>query len=161
MKIHYLLLVLCLALATSVGYAGNSVNTEDHASGIVQMSDKTMDHAALKAEQQHNAQLLKTEKRQYKAEKRLAWFSRMINMKMAKTKHKSLGGLDDPVDKWFWYWLIGWGAGLILTIIAGAIAVGGAFSGGFGAAAVFALLGWLCWIGGTVCGIIWLVNKLG
>jgi hypothetical protein len=161
MKIKYLLLTLSLALVVTTGYAGNSVNTEDNPGGGVLMEDLMADKATLKAEKQLDRQLLKAEKQEYRAEKRMAWFSKVINKKMAKSKNKALGGLDDPVDKYFWYWLIGWGAGLLLTIIASAIAVGGAFSGGFGVAWVLFLVGWLCWIGGTVMGIIWLVKKFG
>jgi Flp pilus assembly protein TadB len=161
MKMKHLLLTLSLALVMSSGFAGNTVNTEDNAQGIVQMSDYMADKAALKAEKQLDRQLLKAEKHQYRAEKRAAWFYKVINKQMAKSKNKALGGLDDPVDKFFWYWLIGWGAGLVLTIIASAVAVGSIYSGGFGAAVIFGILGWICWVGGTVCGIIWLVKKLG
>jgi len=157
MKINYLLLTLCISLVAATGYAGNAVNTEDNPAGIVQVKDLMADKAMAKTDKQ----LLKTEKQQYRAEKRMAWFSKVINKKMAKTKHKSLGGLNDPVDKWFWYWIIGWGAGILLSIIAAAAFTGGAFSGGFGAAWVLWLLAWLAWLGGTVCGIIWLINKLG
>lgn len=157
MKIKYLLLTLCICVVAATGYAGNSVNTEDVPAGIVQMEDLMADKALAKADKQ----LLKAEKQMYKAEKRVAWFSNMVNKKMAKSTNKALGGLDDPVDKWFWYWLILWGLGLLLTIIASAVAVGGAFSGGFGVAWVLYLLGWFAWLGGTVCGIIWLVKKLG
>ena len=157
MKIKYLLFTLSLFLLANVSYAGNSVNTEDHPTGIVQMKDFTATKADLKADKQ----LLKTEKQQYRAEKRMAWLSKIVNKKMAASKKKSLGGLDDPVDKFFWYWLIGWGAGILLSIIAAAAFTGGAFSGGFGAAWVLWLLAWLAWLGGSICGIIWLVKKLG
>lgn len=157
MKIKYLLLTLGIVVAAATAYAGKTVNTEDFPTGTVLMEDMMADKAMVKADKQ----MLKAEKKMYKAEKRLAWFANAVNKKMAKSQNKALGGLDDPVDKFFWYWLIGWGAGLILTIIASAIAVGGAFSGGFGVAWVLFLLGWLAWIGGTVCGIIWLVKKLG
>lgn len=157
MKIKYLLLSLSMALVATTGFAGNSVNTEDNRVGVVQVEDLVADKALVKADKQ----LLKAEKQQYRAEKRMAWFSKVINKKMAKSQKKALGGLDDPVDKYFWYWLIGWGLGLLLTILASAIAVGGAFSGGFGVAWVLFLLGWLAWIGGTIMGIIWLVKKLG
>ncbi|HLF62152.1 MAG TPA: hypothetical protein VI603_00260 [Saprospiraceae bacterium] len=157
MKIKYLLLSLSMALVAATGYAGNSVNTEDNPDGIVQMEDLMADKALVKVDKQ----LLKAEKQQYRTEKRIAWFSKVINKKMAKSKQKALGGLDDPVDKYFWYWLIGWGAGLVLTIIASAIAVGGAFSSGFGVAWVLFFLGWLAWIGGTIMGIIWLIKKFG
>jgi hypothetical protein len=157
MKVKYLLLSACMTILAVAGYAGNPVNSEDNPAGIVLIEDLAADKAAIKADKQ----LLKAEKQQYRAEKRLSWFATTINKKMSKSKNKALGGLDDPVDKFFWYWLIGWGAGLLLTIIASAIAVGGAFSGGFGVAWVLFLLGWLAWIGGTVMGIIWLVKKLG
>jgi hypothetical protein len=160
MKIKYLLLTLSLALVVTTGFAGSSVNTEDKAMGTVLMEDMMADKATLKAEKQLDRQLLNAEKKQYRAEKRVAWFSKMINKKMAKSKNKSIGGLDDPVDKWFWYWLIAWGAALLVSILFWSLAGAGVgfYSGGW---LIAGLLSTLLWLGGTVCFIIWLVNKLG
>ena len=74
-------------------------------------------------------------------------------------KLAQLGGLGDPVDKWFWFWIIGWGAALLLSIIGGVVAVGGAFTGGFGFGAILILLGYLAGLFGTVSLIVWLVKK--
>jgi hypothetical protein len=138
MKIKYLLLSLSMALVAATGYAGNSVNTEDNPGGIVQIEDLMAEKALVKADKQ----LLKAEKQQYKAEKRVAWFSKVINKKMAKSQNKALGGLDDPIDKWFWFAIIGWGAAILLT---------------------FSISTWylssLFWLAGTVCAVLWIVKK--
>ncbi len=138
MKIKYLLLSLSMALFTVTGYAGNSVNTEDTRAGVVQMEDLMAAKALVKADKH----LLKSEKQQYRAEKRMAWFSKVINQKMAKSQNKALGGLNDPIDKWFWFAIIGWGAAILLT---------------------FSISTWylssLFWLAGTVCAVLWIVKK--
>ena len=69
---------------------------------------------------------------------------------------------SDPVNKWMWFWIFGWGAGLLLSILAFAIASGGIYSGsGFGIAAILATLSWLAWLFGTVALVVWLVKKFG
>lgn len=68
---------------------------------------------------------------------------------------------SDPVEKWMWYWIFGWAAGLVLYILAVAVATGGVYSGSFGFAAILATLSWLCWLFGSVALIIWLVKKFG
>jgi hypothetical protein len=91
-----------------------------------------------------------------------------IAKKMAKLQKRFGNGkaidLQDPVNKWMWFWIFGWGAGLLLFIIGGVVAVGGAASGsgaGFGVGAIFSLLGVLCSLFGTVSLVIWLVKKFG
>lgn len=138
MKMKYLLLSLSMTLAVVTGFAGNTVNTEDNKAGIVQMEDHLSSKALVKADKQ----LLKAEKQQYRAEKRMEWFSSIINKKMAKSQNKALGGLNDPIDKWFWFAIIGWGAAILLT---------------------FSISTWylssLFWLAGTVCAVIWIVKK--
>ena len=70
------------------------------------------------------------------------------------TKKGEKVDFSDPVDKWMWFWIFGWGAGLVLSIVATAVVL----SGGFG---IFWLLGSLCWLFGTVSLVIWLVKKFG
>jgi hypothetical protein len=53
-----------------------------------------------------------------------------------------------------WFWIFGWAAGLLLSIVGVAAALGG----GFG---IFWLLGSLCWLFGTISLIIWLLKKTG
>lgn len=138
MKTQYLLLSLCMILVNNMGYAGKRFNTEDYASGIVQIEDLLSDKAFAKADKQ----LLKSEKHQIRTEKRMAWFSNVINKKLAKSQKKSLGGLDDPVDKWFWFWAIAWGGAIVFSFLFWPITL-------------------LLLIGGTICLILWLVNKAG
>ena len=63
--------------------------------------------------------------------------------------------LQDPVNKWMWYWIFGWGAGIVLSILATATISTGSV-GSFG---VLWLLASLCWLFGTVSLIVWLVKK--
>lgn len=51
-------------------------------------------------------------------------------------------------DRWMWFWLLGWGAGLALSIM-------GFFIPFIG------YLGYLCWLAGSVCLVIWLLKKTG
>jgi len=101
------------------------------------------------------------ERRLKRGERRLNKLEKKLN-KRGKSL-KALGiDLSDPVNKWMWYWIFGWGAALVLYIIASAIATGGVYSGtGFGAAILFATLGWIIGLLGTVALIIWLVKKFG
>lgn len=78
-----------------------------------------------------------------------------LTKKMAKfQKFLGKGGgkkvdFNDPVDKWMWFWLLGWAAGVVL------------YSFGWFVAAPFWYLGYLCMLGGTVCLVIWLLKKSG
>jgi hypothetical protein len=101
------------------------------------------------------------ERRLKRGERRLNKLEKKLN-KRGKSL-KALGiDLSDPVDKWMWYWIFGWGGALVLYIIASAIATGGIYSGtGFGIAALFATLGSLVGLFGTVALVIWLLKKFG
>ena len=95
------------------------------------------------------------EKRMERHQKRMAKIQEWLNNK----------GLDidlqDPVEKWMWFWIFSWGAGLILGIIAAASITGGIYSGSFGIAALLGTIGWLCWLAGLAFLVIWLVKKFG
>ena len=86
-----------------------------------------------------------------KMEKKLNKLGKKLEKKMAK-KQAKVGDTDvdfeDPVDKWMWFWIFGWGAGLVLSILS--LATLGGFLG---------VLGLLAWTFGTVALIIWLVKK--
>jgi hypothetical protein len=90
-------------------------------------------------------------KKEFKAQKRMAKLERLFKK----------AGVDfkDPVNKWMWFWIFGWGAAIVLSVIATAAAVGGAFSGGFGIWYALALIGWAAGLFGTISLVIWLVKK--
>lgn len=165
MKIKSLLLLLVLGLMSAPVLADGKtkVNSEDHPEGIVAMEDayssKALTKQELRQQKKQDRKLLRAEKKQYRMEKRAAWVMKVMERKMAKSK-KDIGSIDDPVDKWFWYWLIGWGAALLISILFWSLAGSGA---GFysGTWLIFGLLSTLLWIGGTVSLIIWLINKFG
>ena len=115
---------------------------------------------AVEAEKAENA--VNLTKKELRKQKRAAKKQARMEKWMNKLQ-KKLAAVDfnDPVKKWMWFWIFGWGAGLLLSIIAGAVATGGVFSGGFGAAYILALLGSLAWIFGTVSLVIWLVKQFG
>lgn len=116
---------------------------------IASTSSKAMTKAEIK-------QMRKEVRQQKKIERRQRIFEKVIAKKMEK-----YGTIDfnDPVKKWMWFWIFGWGAGLLLTIIGAAAFTGSVWGGGVGAAGVIiSLLGWLAWLFGTVSLVIWLVK---
>lgn len=62
---------------------------------------------------------------------------------LKKLSRRAAIDLNDPVEKWMWFWLLAWGGGLVLSVL------------GLG------WLGWLLFVGGTVCLVIWLVRRSG
>ena len=147
MKLKTLLFLVTLGfLVPTISFGSPAINTEDNVAGLVSMdemvADKTYTAEELKI-------LQKEEKQQVRMERRMARVEKFMNSKLGQ---KLLGGLDDPVDKWFWFWVIGWGAGIILTVIAGATLTAGSFG-------VLWALAYLAWLAGSVSLIIWLVKK--
>ena len=147
MKLKTVLFLLALAfMLPSLSVASPTINTEDNAAGLVSMNemipDKTLTAEELKM-------LQKEEKKQLRMERRMERVEKFMNSKLGQ---KLLGGLDDPVDKFFWFWIIGWGAGIVLTIIASATLSAGSFG-------ILWLLAYLAWLAGSVSLIIWLVKK--
>ena len=147
MKLKTLLFLVTLGfLVPTISFGSPAINTEDNVAGLVSMdemvADKTYTAEELKI-------LQKEEKQQVRMERRMARVEKFMNSKLGQ---KLLGGLDDPVDKWFWFWVIGWGAGIILTVIAGATLTAGSFG-------VLWALAYLGWLAGSVSLIIWLVKK--
>lgn len=73
--------------------------------------------------------------------------------KASKFLNKKFGGdkvdFQSEPDRWMWFWLLGWAAGFVLYTI------------GWFTFAPFWYLGYLCWLGGTICLIIWLLKKTG
>lgn len=147
MKLKTLLFLVALGfLLPTISMGSPTINTEDNVAGLVSMdemvADKTFTAQELKI-------LQKEEKQQLRMERRMARVEKFMSSKLGQ---KLLGGLDDPVDKWFWFWVIGWGAGIVLTVIAGATLSAGSFG-------VLWALAYLAWLAGSVSLIIWLVKK--
>lgn len=105
-------------------------------------------------------------KKKAKLEKAITKVQKRVDKINAKRALKGKAAIDfsDPVKKWMWFWILGWGAGLILAIVAGIVAAGSVTSGsvsGLGGASLISLLSVLCWLAGTVAGVIWLVKLFG
>lgn len=94
-------------------------------------------------------------KKELRKQKRAAKKQKRFEKRMAKVKDfMEKKGVDftDPVDKWLWFAIFGWGAAILLSIIL-SIAPWG-----------FWTVGWLISIVGlaaTVCFVIWLLKKFG
>ena len=81
-----------------------------------------------------------------------------MQQREAKATHfLSKHGIDfqDPVNKWMWFWIFGWGAALVLSIV-GAATVATGSVGSFG---LIYLLASLCGLFGTISLVVWLVKK--
>ena len=79
-------------------------------------------------------------KKAAKLDKKLQKLERKIDKKIAKAEAEGVD-FQDPVEKWFWFWIFGWGIAIILGII------------GLGTfATIFA-------VAGFVALVLWLVNK--
>jgi Flp pilus assembly protein TadB len=87
-------------------------------------------------------------KKEFKVKKKMNKLQKFI---------KKLGGLSDSTDKWLWFAIIGWGAAIVLWIVAAATVTVGSLTG-FG---VLGLIALLCSLFGSVSFIVWLVKKLG
>jgi Flp pilus assembly protein TadB len=85
-------------------------------------------------------------KKEFKMQKRLSKFEKFFK--------KAGIDLQDPVNKWLWFAIFGWGAAVVLWIISAAVVT--TTLTGFG---IWALLGTLCSLFGTVAFVIWLVKK--
>lgn len=121
------------------------LNTEDHPEGLIVMSalipDHKPDHAELKNLKQNEQQLVRIEKR----------IGRINKIYNSGSSNRPLGGISDPVDKWFWIWVIGWGLGLVLTLL---------FAGAITGAAI-GIIWFLAFGIGSVALVLWLVKKFG
>lgn len=147
MNVKSLLLLFAVAMMMPCLSTGSPViNTEDNAEGLISMNemvaDKVLTAQELKVLKKEEKKLVRMERRMERVEKFM----------QSKLGQKLLGGLDDPVDKFFWFWIIGWGAGIILTVIAAAALTTGTFG-------VLWLLAYLAWLAGSISLIIWLVKK--
>lgn len=96
------------------------------ASGAAEKAEKTLSKKELKKQE-------RLEKRLAKAEKKAA---------------ASDVDFEDPVDKWMWFWIFGWGANLALSVVSIIIGI-----------PLLGTLGYLAGVFGTVSLIIWLIKK--
>lgn len=84
-------------------------------------------------------------------------------MVKASWKMMKAGKIDlkDDVEKWKWFWILGWAAAVVLYILAIIFGIGSVVSGtgsGFGLANLFSWLGYACGIFGTISLIMYLVK---
>lgn len=147
MKIKLFAAIVVAALTCQMSFAINSVEKSLPINGmekkISMVESKTLTKAEAKAIQ-------KIEKKEARNQKRLGMLQKM----MVKKMHKKAVDFKDPVNKWLWFGILGWGAGLLLSIISWSVVT----AGGFG---VLWLLASLAYLFGTVSFVIWLVKKFG
>ena len=130
-------------LAGSSAWASGPSNSEDNVAGTVMMSDaysaKAMTKAETRAAKKAAKHATKAEKRMIKMEKRMAKLNDMLAKKMNK---KSLGGLDDPIDKFLWWAIIAAAAAIIFSFFLWPVSV-------------------VLWIGSLVLLVLWIIKKYG
>ncbi len=85
----------------------------------------------------------KTSKLAVKLQKKFAKFERLLG----KARGSAID-FSDPVQKWLWFAILGWIAGALVY------AVGFIFF-------PFWYLGYLLWVGGSICFVIWILKKTG
>ncbi len=110
----------------------------------------TADRAPLQEAVSHHELSKKELRKQKRMEKRLK--------KMQKK------GIDfsDPIDKWLWFAILGWGASLVLYIVARALLGATFYTGaGFGLYSILSLLAFLLGLFSAVSLVIWLIKKFG
>lgn len=110
-------------------------------------------HAASKKEAHMAKQMERAQKRM---ERMMARVERIV---ARKGTAPAQGGIDlqDPVKKWMWFWILGWGGALVLHIISRVVLVG-TYGTGFGIAALLGLLGSLLGLFGTVSLVMWIIK---
>jgi hypothetical protein len=134
MHLKSILLILCTVFVVQGAFAVNSAPTVKGKGEPVSITDVKVDK-----------QVLKMEKKAIKHQKKLQRRAKVFNMiASSPIAAKALGGLNDPVDKFFWYWVIGWGASIVL----------GAIPGGW-------LVAWIPFLAGAAFGILWIIKKYG
>ena len=121
------------------------INTEDHPSALIEMKEMIPDHVSTASELK---QLRKEENQLTRFEKRWIHINKILNS--GNTKNSS-GIFSDPVSKWFWIWVVTWGAGILLTVL-----LGGSVTG-----STLGIIWLLAFALGSVALIIWLVKKFG
>lgn len=150
MKIRNLVVTVLAALFVHAGFAINTVNNTVAGNGVALPIELASGHGMTRTEAKA---IQKAEKKQVRTQKRIA----MVQKYLAKNMAKKAIDFKDPVNKWLWFGVFGWGAGLVLWILAAAVTTGGGFLGG----GFLGLLASLAWLFGTVAFVIWLVKKFG
>ena len=150
MKSRLFSIALSLVLLVQLSLATNTVANLVPGNGVEKKISMVNSKALTKAEAK---EIQKIERKQVRTQKRIGMVQKFMTKKMAK----NAVDFQDPVNKWLWFGVFGWGAGLLLWIIAAAVVTGGGFLGG----GFLGLLASLCWLFGTVAFVIWLVKKVG
>lgn len=137
-KAHYALSFCCWFIIPFCHASESVINTEDRPEGKIYLHQPApavhgADLRTLKKEEQ---QLLRLENKLHK----------LVN---ANAHHAGL--FNDPVNKWFWLWIISWGAGIAITLL----------SGGTITAGVLGIVWLTSFIVGSIGLIVWLVKKFG
>lgn len=149
MKKIFAVLVIA-AMTCNLSFAVNTVEKSLPINGtekkITLVESKTLTKSEAKAIQ-------KLERKEAKNQKRLALVQKM----MMKNYAKKAVDFKDPVNKWLWFGVFGWGAAFVLWILAAALVTGGGFLGG----GFLGLLASLVGLFGTISFVIWLVKKFG
>jgi hypothetical protein len=138
-----ILFVLAFQPFYSTSAAEAIINTEDHPEGKVSLQDYIADKPASPEELRN---LQQEEKRNLRFESK---FKKLYASH--RSKHHGINSIHDPVDKWFWIWTIGWGLGILITIISGASIASG----------VIGIIWFSFFILGSVALVIWLIKKFG
>lgn len=142
---HRMLLVLLPAAIIALTYPAHAttcINTEDEKPGLISSFELPPPAANSK---QSLKELQREEKRLLRFEKRIVQFQQ----RMTARQESRIGGIGDSTDRWFWFWIIGWGAGLLLTII----------SGGTLTTGVLGIFWMLSFAFGSVSLILWLLKR--
>jgi|WetSurMetagenome_2_1015567.scaffolds.fasta_scaffold486254_2 hypothetical protein len=142
-RIHVILLAILFQPLHLIKASEVFINTEDHPEGIFNRAEYVTD---IPITRQEKRSLVREEKHYVQLETK---FKKMFSSK--RSKYHGIGSIHDPVDKWFWIWTIGWGLGILITIISGATIASG-FIG---------ILWFSLFIIGSVALVIWLIKKFG
>lgn len=137
------LLVLLFQPVLSLKANDVYINTEDHPAGAVTIDEYIADQPITRKEFRI---LQQEEKRYVQFETK---FKKLYSSN--RSKHHGIDNIHDPVDKWFWIWAIGWGVGILITVISGA-----SIASGF-----IGILWFSFFIIGSVALVIWLIKKFG
>ena len=138
-------LFTCALFLQSLLAASPIINTEDHPSAIIEMKELIPDHHTTRSELKG---MMKEEHQLIRIEKSLV---RMNKMSHSGKHMNALGGLKDPIDRWFWFWIITWGVGILLTLT---------FGGGLSSATI-GIIWLLAFALGSVSLVLWLLKKFG